>query len=51
MSTKTKSVLGACITAVVGVLVASYVDEANRAYVVGVAALIVGKLGFAQPGQ
>lgn len=51
MSTKTKSVIGACVTALVGALAAAYVDEANRVYVVGVAALIVGKLGLAQPGQ
>lgn len=52
MSTKTKSVIGACVTAVAGVLVATYIDDVEqRVYVIGVVALVVGKLGFKQPGQ
>ena len=52
MSTKSKSVLGACLVSVVGLVAAAYVEDAQtRVYIVGVAALIAGKLGFKQPGQ
>ncbi len=51
MTTKTKSVLGACVLAVAGVLATQYVPEANREAFVSVVGLIVGWLGFRQPGQ
>jgi hypothetical protein len=52
MNTKTKTLLGAIILAVGGVLVATYVPEgeARTSALTGLG-LLVGWLGFAQPGQ
>ena len=50
MTTKQKSTIGACILAVAGVLVAVYVPEGNRETVLTFTGLVVGWLGFRQPG-
>ncbi len=52
MNTKTKSVLGAIVLAVGGVLASTYLPEGEHreAALVALAAL-VGWLGFKQPGQ
>jgi hypothetical protein len=50
MTTKTKSVIGAIVLAGAGVLVATYVPEGERESVLVSLALIVGWLGFGQPG-
>ena len=51
MNTKTKSTLGACVLAVAGVLVAVYVPEGSREPILSTLGLLVGWLGFRQPGQ
>ncbi len=50
MTTKQKSVIGAIVFAVAGVLVATYVPEGERESVLVTVAAIVGWLGFGQPG-
>ena len=51
MSTKSKSVIGACVTAVAGVLISFYIPAESQGAFLGVVGVLVGKLGFAQPGQ
>ena len=51
MNTKTKSVLGACATAIAGVLISFYVPEESRPAFLGVVGTVVGWLGLKQPGQ
>lgn len=50
MNTKTKSTIGACVLAVAGVLVAVYVPEGQRESALTGIGLLVGWLGFRQPG-
>jgi len=50
LTTKQKSTVGAIVLAVAGVLVATYVPEGERESALTGLALLVGWLGFGQPG-
>lgn len=50
MNAKQKSTLGAIVLAIAGVIATAYVPEENRETFVAAVGLVVGWLGFRQPG-